>query len=247
MRPNDVQKIVDFLLRQLTESEKHLKEGVSYRYVSDYYRIKSEIPLEEDNRRVVLNRLEEYPAVEFCLTIDEISEEYNRIMTRETMRFYREWAYRYGSKGRHLDDVSVPDVGDPTDFSCRVICELNDKIEETDKYTVNDASLAFKLAGEIVDDSEVFDTGVFNSDRYNQVKLITEEIQSFIVGRDVGRLEWDMLAKTFDGVRDRTQQDIMEDLGKRRIIRRLKDTDTDSIAEFLKNRDKYGAKRNNNL
>lgn len=235
MRPCHVQDQIDFLLEKAIQSDESLEVAVSYRYISDYYRLQAELPLEEDEREVVLNVLEAYPDIKFRIDIDEISEEFDKVVTRDTFRAYREWAYRYGSKGKELDDVTPPDVGGPTDPSCQVVCDLNSFVENTDGHTINDAALAVELAGMIADKYGVedLDEEVFNSEPYEQIKQITNIIHSFVEMKDDGRLNWNMMANTFDDIRDQTHQDIMKEAGKREVIRKLKESETDSIEVFL--------------
>jgi hypothetical protein len=51
------------------------------------------------------------------------------------------------------------------------------------------------------------------------------------------RLNLDMMASTHQSINRDTREDIMEDLGKRRIIRELEEFEEDLIEEFLKSRE----------
>jgi hypothetical protein len=235
----EVQGVVDFLLEEAVNSDDKIRMGVSFSSISGYYRLRAELPLEEDDRNVVMNKLEAYPDVSIHLDMKELSDKYNRVITRDSFRHLTEWSYRYGSKGRPVEDMTPPDVGEERDEIDRLVYTLNDIIDESEDLTVNDVALALSLADVIVNKYglEEIDDSIFESDEYNQVSAIIEKVDGFIDMKNDGRLNWDMMASTYQMINRNTQEDIMEDLGKRRVIRDLEDFEGDSIEEFLESRE----------
>ena len=231
MNLQSVHGTIDNLL-ETAESSKNERLGVQYHYIADYYRINAEPPLSQDKRKVVLNTLKAYPDVQLPIHINELSEQYKRVATRDAFRFLTEWAYRYGSKGSPVEDVENPDTGERVDEMDDVVNRLNTSINETE-LTVNDVSLALKLAGLIWDDfdEENYET-VFNTPRYQQISEILNSTSEFIEMKQP-EIDWDKLGGTFDSINNQTQQDVMKEAGKRAILRELKQFESDSIEEYL--------------
>jgi hypothetical protein len=235
----EVQDVVDFLLEKAVNADDETRMGVSFGSVSGYYGLHAELPVEEDDRAVVMNKLKAYPDVSIRMDVEEISDEYDKVVTRDSFRHLTEWAYRYGSKGRPVEDMTPPDVGEEHDEIDTLVYNLNDMIDESEDLTVNDVALALDLADVIVNKYglEEIHKQIFDFDKYRQVSAIIDKAEDFIDMKDDGRLNWDMMASTFQMINRNTQEDIMEDLGKRRVIKDLEDFEGDSIEEFLESRD----------
>lgn len=233
MRLDNIKKEIDILLDYAIEMKEDLY-SINYRYISDYYRIRSERSINEDNA-VVLNALSEYPDVSIKITMEDISDKFDdTVLTRDSLIYLKDWAYRYGSKGSDPEDIEVPDVGDKTHKDNEIVYDINDRIHN-DQLTVNDAALALMLAERISDryGHERLDRNVFDSKEYNQVMEILTEMGAFIEMKDDGRLNWDMMANTIETMRQRSQENLIERSGERNIIRRLKSFEGDSIDKFL--------------
>lgn len=233
MRLDNIKKEIDILLDYAVEMKKDLY-SINYRYISDYYRIRSGRSINEDNA-VVLNALSEYPDVSIKITMEDISDQFDdTVLTRDSLIYLKDWAYRYGSKGSDPEDIEVPDVGDETHKDNEIVYDINDRIHN-DQLTVNDATLALMLAERISDryGHKRLDGDVFDSKEYNQVMEILTEMGAFIEMKDDGRLNWDMMASTIETMRQRSQENLIERSGERNIIRRLKSFEGDSIDKFL--------------
>lgn len=236
MSLGNVKEEIKFLLQKVIDSENSLKVGTSYRYVSDNYRIKAELPTGED-KKVVLNSLETYPDISIRMAVDSISKEYeNKLITRDIFRYLKEWSYRYGSKGISVDNMEIPDIGDKIDERDEIIDRLNDRIRSTDNLNVNDCSLALRIAGEICGEYgfKNLDDGIFESDSYKQSMKLLDLTESFIKMKNDGRVNWDLMASTFEDISDQTQKEIMKDVGESSIIQDLKNFEGDSINSYLK-------------
>jgi hypothetical protein len=235
----EIQDIVDFLLEEAVNSDNKIRMSVSFGSISGYYRLRAELPLEEDDRKIVMNNLKAYPDVGIHLDMKELSDKYNRVITRDSFRHLTEWSYRYGSKGRPVEDMTPPDVGEERDEIDGLVYTLNGIIDESEDLTVNDVSLALSLGDVIVNKYglEEIDERIFESDEYKQVSAIIEKVDSFIDVKNDGRLNWDMMASTYQMINRNTQKDIMRNLGRRRVIKDLEDFEGDSIEEFLESRD----------
>lgn len=233
MRLDNIKKEIDILLDYAIEMKEDLY-SINYRYISDYYRIRSERSINEDNA-VVLNALSEYPDVSIKITMEDISDQFDdTVLTRDSLIYLKDWAYRYGSKGSDPEDIEVPDVGDETHKDNEIVYDINDRIHN-DQLTVNDATLALMLAERISDryGHKTLDGDVFDSKEYNQVMEILTEMGAFIEMKDDGRLNWDMMASTIETMRQISQENLIERSGERNIIRRLKSFEGDSIDKFL--------------
>lgn len=237
MNLKQVRSEIDFLLNQAIHSDDSLRAGVSYRYSSDNYRIKSELPIDVDDSKVVLNRLEPYPNIESSLTLNKMSKDRDGlVINRLVFRELQDWSYRYGSKGRPVDDMEIPDFGDPTNEVDEIILHFNDRIISSEELTVNDGALAMGLAGEICDryGLETLDEGIFDSRTYKQIQKVLDQCESYIeMNKNNGNLNWDRLAKTFGEIRDQSHQDLMEKMGRKSVVRKLKNFDGDSVEDFL--------------
>jgi hypothetical protein len=233
MNISEIQETLDELLKKALESE-NKKLGVSYRYISDYYRLNAELSLEKEERSVVLNTLSEYPDVQLLIEIDEISENYKRTATRDVSRYLREWSYRYGSKGRPVEKMDNPDTGERVDETDEIVSILNTRVNKSE-LTVNDVALALKLADTIYEDYEN-KKDIYQTERYKQVQEILEEVEKSLEKKQPD-LDWDKMAGTFDLIREQTQQDIMKELGRKEIISELNEFNGDSIEAFLNEQD----------
>jgi hypothetical protein len=236
MNLKQVKSEIDFLLNKAINSDDSLRVGTSFRYASDSYRIRSELPIDIDKDKVVLNRLKRDPKIESAICLNEISKDREGLLiNRLVFRELRNWSYRYGSTGRSVNDMEVPDFRDTTNKVDKIIDQFNDRITSSGGLTVNDACLAMGLAGEICDryGLETIDEGIFESRTYNQVQEILNQCVCYIDNKDEKNLNWDQVAKTFGGIRDQSHQDLMETVGKKSVIRSLKNFEGDSIEEFL--------------
>lgn len=233
MNISEIQETLDELLKKALESE-NKKLGVSYRYISDYYRLNAELSLEKEERSVVLNNLSEYPDVQLLIEIDEISENYKRTATRDVSRYLREWSYRYGSKGRPVEKMDNPDTGERVDETDEIVSILNTRVNKSE-MTVNDVALALKLADTVYEDYEN-KKDIYQTERYKQVQEILEEVEKSLEKKQPD-LDWDKMAGTFDLIREQTQRDIMKELGRKEIISELNEFNGDSIEAFLNEQD----------
>lgn len=202
--------------------------------ITHYYRINAERSSTEDKREVVLNVLGSYPNVSLPIALDEISEDYDRVVTRDALFSIKEWAYRYGSKGRPVEQMSCPDTGERIDIIDDAVATLNSTINETE-LTVNDAALAAELA-QIVWNNHDSETSVFESQQYEQVGKILDEFADFITRKQPG-LDWDMLGGSCADYENRQQEQLMKTMGKRSVMQELREFDSDSIQEFLEHKD----------
>jgi predicted RNase H-related nuclease YkuK (DUF458 family) len=57
--------------------------GASFSNISLYYRLRAELPLEENDSKVVMNELRAYPDVRIHIDIEKNSDEYNKVITRD--------------------------------------------------------------------------------------------------------------------------------------------------------------------
>ena len=233
MRLENVKQEIDILLDYAINRDDDLY-SINYRFIADYYRINSERDINEGNS-VVLNSLSEYPDASIKITIETISDKYNdTVLTRNSLMYLKDWAYRYGSTGIDVENMEVPDVGENTHKDNEIIYDINDRVIN-EQLTVNDAALALKLT-EVISHRyghEELDKNIFESKEYNQVMKILTEIDDFIEMKNDDRLNWDMMASTIETMRQNAQENIMEQSGKRDIIRKLKEFDSDSIDRFL--------------
>lgn len=237
MSLDNVKNEIDILLQEVIDSKNSLEVGTSYRYASDNYRIKAELPTGED-KKVVLNSLETYPDISIRMSVDSISEEYeNKLITRDIFRYLKEWSYRYGSKGISVDNMEIPEFGDKMDERDEIIARLNDRVRSTNNLNVNDCSLALRIAGKICVEYgfEDLDDSIFKSDSYKQSIQLLDLTESFIKMKNDGRLNWDLMASTFEDISDQTQKEIIKDVGKSSVIQDLKNFEGDSIDSYLEN------------
>lgn len=236
MRINKVKEQIDFLLNKLINNEDVSYFVTDYEQIANNYRINTVEPITDSNE-VVLNVLESYPGSNIMMSIDEISEEFDdRMLTKSVLEYLSEWSYIYGSKGKSVDNMEVPNYfGDPTNKVDEIKINMNERVKSTDNLNPNDMALAIEIAGLICSEyiSEYTDLDVFNSDTYIQVMNILEECESFIEMKRDGRLDWDMMGSTFKEISKYIQADIMKNKGKETIIEELQEFEGDSIEEYL--------------
>lgn len=224
-----VRETIDYLLDVYEDIGHKVRLDSVYKYIGDYYRINAEV--DRDKNKVVLNVLKSYPDIEIQIKIDEISEEYTRHITRDSIHYLKEWSYRYGSKGRSVENMALPDTGDITDSTDQIVDQLNSRIKNTE-LSVNDVSLALKLSHIILKNTSS-DGNIKETESYKQVIKLLEIVEDFINMKQPD-IDWDLLAGMFNLIEQNTQEDIRENLGEKNIIRELREFDGDSIEKYLK-------------
>jgi hypothetical protein len=237
MTISDIHEIVDYLLEKTVETDTSIRDELIHRYISAYYAKGAGLPVDKDERRVVLNMFGSYPASGLTSVIDEIADKYNRTTTKELLRLYMEWSYRYGSKGRDIDDMEKPDPGDLEPGTDEIVQMMNSHIDNQSSLNVNDALLALGVSNTICNRYEFddIDDNIFNSAPYKQFVKINEEVESFINTKHDGYLvlNWDILASTLDSLKKVVHEDIIEERAKEQVIQDLEDAEHDSIKKFL--------------
>lgn len=228
---------IDFLLDAAINADNSLRDTIGYRYLAGNYRIRAERPHEEDNRKIVLNTLEQYPAATLYTDIqDTIDARTKRVITRDLFLKGTEWAYRYGAKGRPLDDMEPP-VFEGANDPHPVVEDINDRINTT-PLTVNDAAFAQHLTHNIYYHSnrEDITNDIYDTPAYTHTQTVLNLIGGFIDQKTIESIDWNMLGATFDQYAQMTQEDIKQNIGERSVLRELREFDGDSISAFLNNR-----------
>lgn len=177
--------------------------------------------------------LEGYHNIEPILGAKELQEEYKLETSRhrrEMFAYYSEWAFRYGVRGAEREKPYFEDFKDKNqgDDCYSILNQRSTSMIDNSVATTNDIALAAKLAHEAF--SECSDTDILLS-FYDDFFIVVQELLED-KGEDI---DWNLLGGMFENGSNIADRDTMEEFGREKVIRDIKDADCSPNEWFEKN------------